>query len=76
MARRPAAEHRYLKGGGIAQEIGTSKEAVRQDINRFRKQLQSEWQVITGSALSKDALIQSGRAGGYRLAPDTKTSNR
>lgn len=76
MARRPAAEHRYLKGGGIAQEIGTSKKAVRQDINRFRKQLQSEWQVITGSALSKDALIQSGRAGGYRLAPDTKTSNR
>lgn len=76
MARRPAAEHQYLIGGAIARELGTSKEAVRQEINRCRKQLQFEWQSITGAPLSREALIQSGRAGGYRLAPDTKTSNR
>lgn len=76
MAQRPADEHRYRKGGEIAQEIGISKEAVRQDINRFRRHLQFEWKVITGTSLSREELIQSGRAGGYRLAPHTKTSSR
>lgn len=75
-ADRPRERHQYILSGTVAQKIGASKAAVRQDVKRCRRDLQTEWLTITGEKLSDHAFIQSGPSGGYRLAPDTVTSSR
>lgn len=60
----------WTKAGRLADAIGLSKDAVRQNVMRLRKQISESYAAIHGVAPGSDPLVQTRRSRGYRLDPD------
>lgn len=63
-------DYRWTEVGRLAEALTLSKDAVRQNVKRLRKQLSESYEAIHGAAPGSDLLVQTRRSRGHRLDPD------